>query len=723
MKATSIFFNAISALLPFSRMVFLLLIFLTLNRPLISAKVEIFFVKGIFGQLEEKDMRKLSFLQTWKNVKGKQRYIIDLGDNYLPGILGNFSSGLAIAEIMEKVGFDYSLLGINELQLNFEYLQRLQSKSGSPFLFANLENVFVRPKKTKFIRHVILGEPGNQVLFLVVYGKEFLQQINYRKWPILRSNQYLRFNLLQYLSEELKKYKTFTGAKILLVNGAQVDAETILQKNPGLDAVINFNTKAFDGDKSSHIIVRKYLNKKIAVLPLSWKQGFLFLNYDSLSSEALNFGWITPANLPPVRENEEISQVMQTWQELILNSENKHLAYLNRSVKKEENVAIFTRMMQDYFHVEWLILPKWYIYPVEMPEKLDSRFLDQALLSNEQFYTLSIRGHILNQLHTIWGDKSFYFWQNPGDDTISDNLSYRVALPSRLYQQAYLKGILPEETFKIKSWKGMQESIQGYIDNSDQEKPLLVVGDLLAPNPMWRWTWIVNTGISFKNISVNRNNELTRPDFVNSSSEAYGLDYTIGIQYYNINHSITAKQDLSYSEVAGDVIDNSNIFTLEYENKSFLLKPYVRTRLETLVVYDRVAEFYSNRPYLLSQAFGINISTWLLNHKIGLRMQKDINSAEKTNYGIEYILDFSKLFLEIFTYTIRNGNYVSYNEEDLQKVNLEFNLQNELKIKLIRNLNLVLNQSYKVYQIGSPNNNDKLENKNFKAQLEYEAYF
>ncbi len=693
-----------------------------------SSMVEFAFIQGIYGNVlpsSKAHLKRLTFLKEWKKEK-PNRYIIDLGDNYLPGAIGNFSSGLAIAELIKEIGTDISILGKNELQLELDFLAHLQARRDTFFTLANLSSAFLKNDKFLTKGYTVLGKEPNSVAILFYYGNSIVSGIDIKKWPLSRFQMPRMQSLEEYLSTQFHKLKNFHGLKILFTVGSDDNFDSILKKFPQLHAVVEIQDLSSGQTGRESSLLQIYASGQAMVKPLSWHDGIFFLQ-QSISGSKNHFGM--KVEYPEKNQNQKmdakLQSILETWSRLYLNRENSVYAFLDRQIKKEEIYPFIARMLQDDYQVEWLLLPRWYIYPREVSNRLDLFLLDEMIASNEQYYRFSIRGDQLSRMKQLWPQGDSYFWQNPGDDSINPKIYYKVSLPASFYRQVRLRDdSLDEENLSMKTWKGVKESVISYSQAGNQDKPVLSVDEILAPNPMWRWNVLWSNDISFRKIEVANNEQLQRPNYVNKSTESYRLSGMVGLNIYNISHSFSLKESLAYSKSEGAIIENQSLLSFEYVNRSMQLKPYLRSQMETIIVHEPVKEFYPQRPWLYSQAVGMAIPLWIISSKLGIRMEKDFSKDIDPRYGIEFSFDFSKLFLKIFTYTLANENYISYaRESNLQKIGYDMQLKNEIKIEIVRGLYLVLQHKYKVYRQQLEENVDLLTNQNSEVLLQFEKMF
>jgi hypothetical protein len=383
--------------------------------------------------------------------------------------------------------------------------------------------------------------------------------------------------------------------------------------------------------------------------------------------------------------------------------------------------------------VEWVGFPSDTFLSIGIPGELDQFFLDEAIARQELFYKFFVKGKTLQNLMDRFGTP-LNFWRGPGDPKIAANaidpaINYSVVIPSSIYFQAFGANILPEPDFQIKTWKNSEETVQAYFKENkwESQPPFLAVNQLIGPNPMWRFHWKLENEVSWQKVDV-RNNGLqaSRPDFVTATLSSISLGSALKFFLYNINHRFTEMNEVNYSKIDKKVGDNKLKFTFQYDNLSFFLEPYLRTSVETLVDYQGVREFYEVRPWVFTQALGFSVPIWLTKHRLGLRMEeRERHSEIKPKYGFEYFIDFSQLFMKIFTYIFTVENYLSYqNGQDFKKYGIDQRIENKLKIQLIEGLGITLSHKYLLYKGQEIENEEqKMENNNYKAMLTFEKTF
>ncbi len=703
---------------------------------------EIFFVNKSYGRIPTVDaqkkqdesnfiLRQWSFLRKWR-LSAPNRVIIDIGDNHLPSAIGKFSSGLLMEDILKRVGILAAMLGSSELQLDMEAVVNLKTKSKIPLPGANLPYDPNLP--APFNDNNIFYVNKNQLAIVFLYDETFLLGADPRKWPIVGRVK-TKNNVSSYMAQTMARLKNHSGAIVLVTNARSQITKQLLEKYPKINAVVSSNEEWNAGQARLNTLSTYFDSGQVLIQAVPFENGGLIVKFRRRGKDRFQVGsrihsmrYQLPKQIDP-----EIFAIAATWSKLYKEQKNPVIGYFNRQIQRNELVPLMGRMVQDFHGVEWLGIPANTFVTARnqnsnqdriLAQKIQRLDLNRIIGRDEQIYKFSITGKTLQAMQNQFARRNVY-WQTPGDKSIDPDIHYSVALPSSLYYQAFLADMVPEETYQIKTWNNFEETIISYFDQPDNKDQPIAVDHLLRPNPMWRWYWKMSNSFSWKKVDVKSDADSTaRPNLSTTSSENISAGSQFQFVFYNTNHRFSFVPQILYSRTEDLVVDNQLLFTVQYENTIFKIKPYLRFSMETLVEYERVKEHYDHRPWISRNAFGVSIPIWLTTHRIGLRMEKDVNSNIKGSYGLEYILDFSQAFWKIFTYVLKSENYLSYQDEtDFQRMGADLNLDNSLRVSLIHGLSLVFSHRYVVYRTSEDEKTQQIENNNLKALLMFERAF
>ena len=201
-------------------------------------------------------------------LKKKYKYVItvDVGDHIQGGILGSISEGSAIIEIMNKVGFDVTILGNHEFDYGIEQLTNLEKNLTSKYICANF--VYRKNKENIFKPYKIINAGNKKIAFINVltpltFSKTYLSSIKDNDGNPLYD--FLTGNNVQELYDTIQNYINSIRAKneadyiILLTHiGMKIEkytSEILLSNLYGVDAVLDghshqiYNTTSLDKNK------------------------------------------------------------------------------------------------------------------------------------------------------------------------------------------------------------------------------------------------------------------------------------------------------------------------------------------------------------------------------------------------------------------------------------------------------------------------------------------
>ena len=201
-------------------------------------------------------------------LKKKYKYVItvDVGDHIQGGILGSISEGSAIIEIMNKVGFDVTILGNHEFDYGIEQLTNLEKNLTSKYICANF--VYRKNKENIFKPYKIINAGNKKIAFISVltpltFSKTYLSSIKDNDGNPLYD--FLTGNNVQELYDTIQNYINSIRAKneadyiILLTHiGMKIEkykSEELLSKLYGVDAILDghshqiYNTTSPDKNK------------------------------------------------------------------------------------------------------------------------------------------------------------------------------------------------------------------------------------------------------------------------------------------------------------------------------------------------------------------------------------------------------------------------------------------------------------------------------------------
>lgn len=721
------------------RFVFLLLLIGLL--PTVAAAQsrvgELLFIYGVRGDIPlvsesesaPKLLQRLTRLKRWQK-QGSNRVVLDAGNNHMPATLGKFSSGLVMEDILLSLGSKASFLGYNELQLDMDTVAHLKRKKGNPLIGGNIPYSEADPGPFEPKGFVKVGaNPGIAVVFL--YDVGMFRAIDPRDWPIVGRMKFGRNQSENYLKRQMGKLKGFEGPIVLLTNLSGNNLLRLMKNHPRIHTAVRVQRfRSFDrslGKNKREVFsfAQRLSDGRVMAQAVPFSAGAVRVAFFSQGQ-----GYDVRISLEPFRRNlpqqidPQILASSLTWSKLYLQQDNPEYVHLSRALKKGESLPFIARMLQDYHDVEWVGLPRSAVRQISLGKQLNKFELNRMLQREEQLYKFRVRGKTLSQIRSTLARYDF-FWQPPGKSKIDERIYYSVLLPASFYHLLFYEDLVPEEHLDIKTWKDAHESVVARVEQKKQAgEETLPVDYMLKRNPMWRFYWKLKNGFSWKMIQVEKNESFSsQPNYVTNSSDTISLDAEVEFVFENIYNKISLVPRFIYAKTDDKLINNQMSFTVNYENSYFFLKPYWRNSVETLIDHEAEQGIYPERPWILTSAAGISVPIWLTNHKVGLRMEKDVGYSQKTKYGIEYILDFSKVFFKFFEYIFKAENYLSYNQmADYNKIGADLNLENSLKVNLIGGLNLVLSYDYLVYQTsqGTEGSMGKLANNKYQALLVFE---
>ena len=186
--------------------------------------------------------------ENYKNV-----LLVDVGDHIQGNVLGAISSGSAIIKLMNKIGFNVSILGNHEFDYGIERLMELEKNITSRYICANF--IYRKNKTTVFDPFKIIEIGGKKIAFIGVVTpttliKTFLSTIKDEDGEL--KYDFLQGNNGKDLSETIQKYinqvktENKTDYVILLTHLGMKDEEFtsdgLLSNLVGVDVVLDGHT-------------------------------------------------------------------------------------------------------------------------------------------------------------------------------------------------------------------------------------------------------------------------------------------------------------------------------------------------------------------------------------------------------------------------------------------------------------------------------------------------
>ena len=178
---------------------------------------------------------------------------VDVGDHIQGGTLGAISDGRAIIDIMNKIGFDVTILGNHEFDFGIEQLKRLGKNITGGYICANFR--YRKNKTTLFNPYKIIEKAGKKIAFIgvltpVTLAKTYLSTIKDEDGGLLydfcagTEGQELPETIQGYINE-VKKYKKVDYVILLThigMTSEEYTSEGLLSKLENVDAVFDGHT-------------------------------------------------------------------------------------------------------------------------------------------------------------------------------------------------------------------------------------------------------------------------------------------------------------------------------------------------------------------------------------------------------------------------------------------------------------------------------------------------
>ena len=178
---------------------------------------------------------------------------VDVGDHIQGGTLGTISDGSAIIKIMNKIGFNVSILGNHEFDYGIEQLNKLEKNNTSRYICANF--CYHKNKTTIFEPYKIIEIGGKKIGFIGVltpltFSKTYLSSIKDKNGEHIydflagENGKILSDTIQKYIDEVKNKNKT--DYIILLTHiGLRTEAYTsegLLSNLKNVDVVLDAHT-------------------------------------------------------------------------------------------------------------------------------------------------------------------------------------------------------------------------------------------------------------------------------------------------------------------------------------------------------------------------------------------------------------------------------------------------------------------------------------------------
>jgi len=196
---------------------------------------------------------------------------VDVGDHIQGGTLGSISDGTAIIDIMNKVGFDVSILGNHEFDYGIEQLSKLGENITSKYISTNF--CYRANKTSVYNPYKIIEKGGKKIAFIGVitpltFSKTYLSTIKDSNgeaiYDFLAGNN--AQELYDRIQEHINHVRNEEGADYVILlthvgmNVEQYTSNILLSKIQNVDAVLDghthqiYNTTSNDMDnKNIHI--------------------------------------------------------------------------------------------------------------------------------------------------------------------------------------------------------------------------------------------------------------------------------------------------------------------------------------------------------------------------------------------------------------------------------------------------------------------------------------
>ena len=177
---------------------------------------------------------------------------VDVGDHIQGGTLGSISNCVAIIDIMNKIGFDVSILGNHEFDYGIEQLSTLENKIKSRYISSNF--CYKKNKTSIYAPYKIVEKGGKKIGFVGVltpltFSKTYLSSIKDSNgeaiYDFLSDND--GQELYDRIQENVNKVREEGAEYVILLThiGMQVEqytSEGLLSKIEKVDAVLDGHT-------------------------------------------------------------------------------------------------------------------------------------------------------------------------------------------------------------------------------------------------------------------------------------------------------------------------------------------------------------------------------------------------------------------------------------------------------------------------------------------------
>ena len=596
-----------------------------------------------FAENQETDDKMLVLGESvLREIKSGALYF-DLGNSFYPGMLSRYSSGKVTGDFFQYFKCSGTIISSKDLRIGLDSLEFIKNKNERLFLSANL----TLNNKTIFNPYLIIKIKNQNIAFIGISSKKCRFHIAEKHLYNVKVEDPKK--ILESIMPDIKSKSV---NKIILLSGLDLSENMEILKTFGnIDFIICGGDNK--GDLLSGNIARMDVEDGRSIIALPRSNGYYLLNLTIDNAISItDFIFKVPSHAKSTDENyTEYAERLAIWKKYFLNDYGKSIsdAIGKESAYSMEKVSM---LLRSKYNAEVAILKKGSVNPALINRK--TSFLDIASSVNDNYsiFTFSVSGSDLIKLKDEMPDHIF------SGIHLSDNLNMIQGYPiedRRKYHLVSTQTVFEESQKLLSSemlYKNKWKNISDISTEDLKSKQILLMDDYSYLDRIFRYMIDINLSYFSEQSRVKNDESMPAPSgqpeksYYNIGTEDR-IDFTI---YNRWNKIIITPYIYFVKQTTGGeefYIQNTARGTIFYSlNLDYLAKPYLKSRVDTLIVKQQ-----GLRPTIIRETLGIDMSRKYFSGNIGLGFEKQVSDpAREMMYGFESLMNLSVDFLSYFTY-------------------------------------------------------------------------
>lgn len=650
-----------------------------------------------------------------REVKNGSLYF-DLGNSFYPGMLSRYSSGIVIGDFFQSFKCSGTVISSNDLRIGIDSLEFVKKKNEEVFLSANL----ALNNKNIFKPYKILKIKNRTIAFIGISSKKCKFHIAEKQLYNVKVEDPKK--ILESLMPDIKSKSV---NNIILLSGLDLSENIeILKIYRDIDLVICGGDNK--GELLSGNISRMDIEDGRSLVALSRSSGYYNLQLEIDETVTItDFSFKTPFHIKTADENYiDYAERLTIWKKYFLNNYGKQISDEIRK-ESEYNIEKVSMLLRSKYKAEVAILKKGSVNPALINRQTSFLDIASSLNDNYSIFTYSVSGSHLLKMKENMPDHFFSgLYQSNNLNMIQgypieDNRNYRIVSTQTVFEES--QKVIGSETSYKNKWKNISDIATEDI----KSKQILLMDDYSYLDNIFRY--IIDINLSYFSEQSRVKNDESLPTPSGQPEKSYfniGTEDKIDLIIYNRWNKIIITPYIYFvKQTTGDeefYIQNTARGTIFYSlNLDYLTKPYIKSRVDTLIVKQQ-----GLRPTIVRETVGVDVSGKYITGNIGVGFEKQVSDpSHDLMYGLESIINLNVDFLSYFTYIFGLDAFFAsgYANDTENKGYIRSQINNTLAFNFSRLLSLSL--KHKWYYYFSISSDNSYSNSQFLISIDLKTGF